>query len=957
MTTPFLHQIAQTFYARYGNSLHQHVFVFPNRRAGVFFQKYIAEIAEKPVFSPTILTIQELFERLSPYQTADRIELLVLLYELYSRISRSEDTFDDFVYWGEMLLNDFNDVDKYLVDAQQLFRNIKDLREMDGDTSYLNPEQIKAIQRFWENFMPVGDNVSKKNFQETWEILFELYTAFRETLQSKGLAYEGMLFREVAERVKNKKDVTIPYSSIVFVGLNALTYSEKLLLERLHNLGIADFYWDYDSPWVNDPNNKASFWVEENRWRFPSKFELPDTESDLQQRPSVEVIAVPSAVGQAKQVTEILSDLIKDRTIDPEKAIHTAIVLPDESLLLPTLCSIPEEFNKINVTMGYGLHHASIAGLMEHVADLQRNIRPSEEGSGFYFRFVLAILNHSLIQLAIGDEANEWKDAIVKNNRIIVYAQDIPEHPLLRLIFQPIEDWRQLGDYLQQILQAFYKELTHHKQDTETESEQIRSIDLEREFIVQYYKCVTRLKDALSDSTNMLSATYFRLLKRITQNISVPFNGEPLSGLQVMGVLETRAIDFENLIILSMNEGVFPLKNPSNSFIPYSLRKAFELPTYEHQDSTYAYHFYRMISRAKRIYLLYDTRTEEMQTGEASRYIHQLKYLYQDMLIWNERVVSYHVAAPETAAISVTKSPEILEKLHQFTSTGDRFLSASLINNYINCPLQFYFMAVEGLGKEEEIQESVESSVFGSIYHRVMEKIYNRLATSTITADALDTVKKDDALLTRLIEGAFARAYFKDENNPKPLKGHHYLIGEIIRSYVKQTLTVDASLTPFEYVASEYRFQQVYRVNNSLSVRFKGSIDRIDRIGETLRIIDYKTGQGKTDIKELASLFANHKERPSAALQAFIYGFFYEKENPNQRISPQLYFLRQIYGDFDSNIYLDKQRVDDISEYLPEFKALFDPLLEEIFNPEIPFCQTTVDKPCGYCPFKDVCGR
>lgn len=983
--TPFLYKIAEVFYAQYGNDLYRHTFVFPNRRAGFFFQKYLAEIAGKPLFSPSVITIQELFISFSSYRLADKIEMLVILYKHFGKVSGSDESFDDFLFWGEMLLNDFNDVDKYMADAKQLLRNVQDLRSMDDDLTHLTEKQIEAIRRFWTNFMPIGESESKQKFQKTWQILYELYLSFREKLQQSGLAYEGMMFREVAEHARAQEG--LPSESYIFVGLNALTPAETVLLEHLKNRGIADFYWDYDSPMVRDSQNRASLWVKENLQRFPSRFKLKEkdgdgkeSETDRQQKTNIEVIGIPSGVGQAKHLSQILSGLIGSGDIpDPEEAINTAVVLPDERLLLPVLYSIPEEIGKINVTMGYGLSYSSISALMEHIAGLQRNMRESAGEKVFYHRNVLSILNHALVYKIAGEESDLLKTYILTNNRIVVSQAEFPPHPLFQLIFRPLNGWNDIFSYLKDILTFVYNSLTTEKQaredvrrgsvsedsirgidigDDEDRGYSTRPMDLEREFIVQYHQTVTRLQDTLQGAKEMSMDTCFRLLKKLAHSISVAFSGEPLSGLQVMGVLETRAIDFENLIILSMNEGVFPLKDPVNSFIPFTLRKGFGLPVYEQQDSIYAYNFYRMISRAKRVFMLYDTRTEDMQTGEVSRYFYQLKYLYSDYFDISERVVAYDVAAPEISPVSVTKTPEVLRKLDDFRQGGGSFLSASLLNNYINCPLQFYFTAVEGLYEEDEVRESVESDLFGSIFHKLMETIYSRYRAKTVTPDVLSSIAKDDALLTKLIEEAFAEYYFKQKDDPRPLVGQHYLIGEILRSYVKQTLEMDKQFTPFEFVGAEYRFRSPYRVSDKLTVNFKGIIDRIDKIGDSYRIIDYKTGTGTTDFKQVADLFDGSKlNRPYQILQVFVYALFYLQEYPEARLSPAIYYLRSIFNDPSPAVTCNKRPVSDVSVFMDEFLALFNDCLAEIFNPEIPFSQTKNAKNCQWCAFKELCNR
>ena len=1004
--TPFLYKIANLFYSKYGTELHKHTFVFPNRRAAMFLKKYLAEITDKPLFSPSMITIQELFGSLSSYIQADRIEMLVILYKHFKRIGGSGESFDDFIFWGEMLLGDFDDVDKYLVDAEQLFINIHNYRLLDDDLSHLDEDQINALRRFWDNFMPIEGNDTKEKFHETWKILLELYISFKEELHEKSIAYEGMIFREVAEKAIKDEYEFSNGESFIFVGFNLLSPSESKLFSYLKRKGIADFYWDYESPLLHDENNRASFRVKENLLMFPSKYEL-DTD-DKEVRPKIELIGVPSGVGQAKHLSTILSDLIENKEItNPDEAVNTAIVLPDENLLLPVLYSIPSEIGKINVTMGYSLSNSSISTLVEQITLLQQNQRKWGNEVAFFHRYVKAILNHPLIILSSKIKANELKDHILRYNRVVVPVSEIPDDHMLKLIFSPIATWTDISSYLHEILSILYNVLTAKKHSEKEEEEKkveakeeekvekkeeakvdvkvdvieeaieekkveakeeervdkeksnsINHSDLEREFIVQYYKTVTSLSDRLSEDTEMSVDTYFRLLRSLARGISVPFSGEPLSGLQIMGVLETRTLDFDNLIILSMNEGVFPIKRSTNSFIPFTLRKGFGLPTYEFQDSTYAYHFYRMISRAKNIYMLYDTRTEGMQTGEVSRYFYQLKYLYYNLFDISERVVTYDVSAPVTAPVTVEKTPEVMSMLNRFRAGGTSSFSATHINNYIDCPLKFYFIALEGFSEESDVQETVENDVFGTIFHRVMEVIFKRFNGIDVTPDALNTIKKNDAYLNEILENAFARYFFKDESNSRKLEGQNYLIGEILKSYVNQTLTVDQKFTPFRYIGSEYRFNMPYDVNETLSVNFKGSIDRIDRVDDSVRIIDYKTGQGKTEFKQIEQLFDSTKnDRPYQITQVLIYGMFYLIQNPGIKLTPAVYYLRSIFKDFDPTIKYDSKKLNNLAEFIPEFREKFNSVIEEIFNEAVPFSQTQNIKNCQWCPFSSLCKR
>ena len=961
--TPFLYRIAQTFYSHYGENLYQHTFVFPNRRAGLFFQKYLAEISGKPLFSPQVITINELIEQLSTYQEVDKIELLVMLYDLFIGISESDESFDDFVYWGEMLLSDFEDVDKYMIDAEQLFTNVTDLKSIDDHATYLTEGQIEAIRQFWSNFMPYEESDTKKKFMETWEVLFPLYTQFREILHDKGLGYQGMIYRDVAQRAKNKEKLDIPEGEIVFVGLHALSTSEIELLKYLRTNGNADFYWDYESPFVNDPANKAMRWVERNKTLFPSKHTIETLV--FEDKINIEVMGIPSGVGQAKHTTSILNKLIADRKIDnPSEAINTAVVLPDENLLLPILYSVPESIGKINVTMGYSLSHSSISGLIKYLADAQRKVRIVDGKRHFYFRYVISILNNSLVKIAAREEGEAVKEHILKNNQVMVPEDELQGHPLFQSMFRGIDSWQGIAEFLKQVLTTVYGYLTkatqeEKKLDDKEENHDVESMDLEREFVVQYFKTITRLEETLKDVTvNMTLETYFKLLDRLAISLSVSFSGEPLSGLQVMGVLETRVLDFENIIMLSMNEGVFPLKKPTNSFIPFTLRKGFDMPTYEFQDSIFAYHFYRMISRAKNVYFLYDTRAEGSQSGEVSRYLYQIKYLYPDKFNINERLFSYQVKSPVGEAIIVKKSGSVLEKLNEYKAGGVRALSASSFNNYIDCPLRFYLMQVEELSEEDEVEESVEHAIFGSILHKIMQEIYDRYKDSVITADLLNQIMKNDAYITQKLEAAFAELYSKQSGKPKPLKGNDYLVGETLRNYIKQVLRIDAQYAPFTYRESERYFNLDHKVSNTLSVKFKGSIDRIDEKNGITRIIDYKSGRGDLKFKEMEQLFDSSKNnRPRPILQTFIYAYFYNELEPNKVLSPGIYFMRTSFSNFSSTVICNNQQVDDISEYFPEFEALFNEKIEELFNEDIPFMQTENEKNCEYCPFRSLCER
>lgn len=958
--TPFLQQIASLFYQQYGAEVSRLAFVFPNRRTGLFFQKYLSEVADKPLFSPTILTINDLFVQLSGKQTADRINMLFMLYDIYVRHSGSTETFDEFLYWGEMLLNDFDDVDKYMADARMLFTNVTDLREIENDFSFLDAEQIATIRTFWSSFYPKGDSPNQEEFLAVWKILYTLYNDLRDALAAEGRGYEGMIFREVVEQMEQNNCCDLPYTKVVFVGLNALSVAEERFLIQLQKRGIADFYWDYASDKVTDLNNKASYFVERNLKNFPSQYPLPAEEKvDTE----IEVIGIPSGIGQAKQVYTLLNELCKEDEMSPEEALRTAIILPDEHLLIPVLNAIPEQIRRINVTMGYPLAGTPVASLMEYILALQKNVRYVDRQPVFYFRDVLPILNHRYISSTCPEIVNALVKDIAENNRIYISAADLGKTDLLSVLFLPVTDVNTFSDYLINVLQELNKVMHALSSGEEEEDATQRTNDLEQEFIFHYFTTVNRMKEIMQDAgIEMKIDTYFRLLKRVTDTITIPFRGEPLSGLQIMGVLETRALDFDRLIILSMNEGIFPLRKAANSFIPYNLRRGFGLPTYEHQDSVWAYHFYRLIYRASHVSLFYDTRSNGLQTGEVSRFVHQLHYHYEVPL--QNKLVVYNVSSAKTPALQVKKTDEVMQRLNAFHKGGNRAISASAVNTYLDCPLKFYFSVVEGIQEEEEVSETIESNVFGSILHKVMEELYMPLCGKIVTADLLKAIKKDTPVLTGAIARAFAEIFFMSDV-VRPLTGQNFLIGEMIRKYVEKILERDSKLTPFRYIESERKINRLFTLgDNRTEIQLKGFIDRIDEVRDAVRIIDYKSGSGTSVFTSVESLFDKEdKDRAKAVMQVFMYSWMLGAAPAGKTIQPGIYYMRTLFSDsFDASVSRRIERtktepVTDFSAYSEAFEGELRRCLDEIFGRETPFTQTTTEKACAWCPFKDICGK
>jgi len=952
---PLLQQIASVYLREHEQELGNMLFVFPNRRAGLFFLNYLSKMIDRPLFAPETMTVNELFARLSSLQPSDRISLLFRLYAIYQSLSKKEETFDKFAYWGEMLLNDFDDVDKYLADARQLFTNVTELKQIDSLFDYLSPNQIEAIRRFWSSFVPTSESAKQKDFRATWEILFPVYEKLHAELLASGEGYEGMIFREVAERMQRREELPVEWSRIVFVGFNALTPAEEKLFTYFRNNGVADFYWDYDIEELEDPVNRGSDFRQTNLEQFKPRYELI---GEGTRERTIELTGIPSAVGQAKYVHQLLRELYpgNKKEYTSEELMKTVVILSDENLLLPMLHSVPQELDKVNVTMGYPLSITPAATLIDNLFALQRTIRQKGAQTLFYYRNVQIILQHSyLLQLA-GKEAKAISDSITQYNKIYIPTEEFADNELLAALFVSNESPRQMAAYLTKLFRMLLQRL----QETE---ENTPPVHLEQEFLYHCYTAVNRIEGLLQDTEiELTNETFARLMKQLISAVSIPFEGEPLAGLQIMGLLETRGLDFENVIIISFNEGVFPQKQSAPSFIPYHLRKGFGLPTGEHQDAIFAYHFYRLIHRAKKVICTYDTRSEGLQSGEVSRYIHQLKYHYRQTI--TEKIASFDISFSKPETVEIAKTEAIQQKLIPFLTEGSRrALSASAINTYLDCPLKFYLSTVEGLQESDDVEETIAASTFGSIFHGAMEELYNTMKGRMVTAEAIDSLLKSPTAINDAVALAFTRSFLKREEGIVYPEGQHLLTTGIIQKYIEQLLRNDKKLTPFEYVASEYRFDERFVLPSGKSVNMKGFIDRIDRKEGITRILDYKTGSHDlTVFSGIGQLFdKEEKKRPKAVMQTFMYALLYQQQQGDCTIEPGIVIIRSLFKDADTKLYCKPERqaspVDDFNDYKEEFSAAFAQCLDEIFNPALPFTQTQDSDKCKYCPFTVICKR
>ncbi len=956
----FLDKLAYHLLDRYHDNLGRHCIVFPNRRAGVFFRHYLKNALLRSAWIPEIYTINGFMEELSGLNYADPIDLNFELFRSYRGLVSSPEPYDEFYHWGEMMIGDFNDIDKYMVDAADLFSNVAGLKEIDNVFDYLTPAQKELIFNFWSHFRGKDLSPEQESFLGIWKILLPLYTAFREALYKKQNGYEGMVYREVAERIDREEYPDIKGEKVIICGFNALSEAERRLFRHLRDSGRGEFYWDYDNRYREGKNDEAGRFIRRNLQEFPPHPDFPDDFNNLGKPKTFTVCSLPSDVLQTKKLHEILAG----REISDDMPFNdTAVILCDEDLLQPVLSSIPENIPGLNITMGYPLKNTPVFSFLENLLRLQKNMsaRRDRHSGMFYYRDVLSVLNHQYIRAIQGKEAEERSGIINRRNMITIAPDFFKDNDLLSTVFRRVDDASGMTAYLAEILDILVAR-------TMMTGDESQPFTLEKEFIFHIKTRLNKLQQIFTgDPVDTSPETFARLFRKLMTQARIPFEGEPLQGLQLMGILETRLLDFRNIIFLSLNEGVMPATAAGLSYIPASLRYAFGMPTREDRDAIYAYYFYRLIQRADRVDIMYNSRTEGMSTGEPGRYIYQLKYLF-DLDIRFE-TVSFRIGEKKPIPIAVAKTPEVLDRLASFTSEGSRRLSPTSITTYLDCPLRFYFTWVAGIREEDEVAEEIDAPGFGNLLHKTMERLYTPWINRLIKDADFDLLMEEENIKTCL-DGAFREVFYKtdDPSAVMDLEGRNIIVYEVIRKMAGAILRHDRGNAPFTIGALEEKVDLMFKPEGmDHSVRIGGTIDRRDLRQGTVHIVDYKTGKVDRTAATLAQLF-DRNSWPSgkmfkAILQTFIYSWIYSAKTNHHPVSPELYVASELFrDDYTSGIYFKEgreqaRRVEDFTGMKDEFGILLSGLVHEMFNPAIPFRQTEDEIRCAYCPYAGICHR
>ena len=945
---PFLRQVAAHYHS--SGRLDEHCFVFPNRRSLVFFRKYLSDCVKAsgaPAVLPEMFTMNDFFYRITGASPAGQVALLLELYDCYKVLNPAHETLDEFIFWGGVLLSDFNDIDKYLVKPEALFSNVSEFRGMQDGYEYLDERQLAAIRQFISHFRTGGRY--KDEFRKIWDILLPLYRSFNGRLRSRGLSYEGQVYRELAERLDSESAADVLGKSFpetrkfVFVGLNALNECEKLLMRRLRNAGMAEFCWDWSSSMIKDAHNRSSFFMAANVQEFPQAF-TPDP--DGLPEPQVNVLSVPSAAGQAKQLPAILREMCAH-------GIETAVVLPDEALLVPVLNSIPPDISDINVTMGCPMKSGGLWSLMNDTAALQMHLREKDGKWYFYRETVWSVFAGSVFSAAMTEEDREAAAAVRKDAGYYIGEERLASTPLLRSVFRAVAKAPSVADAdAVTALQDYQLEIIATLAGRLRENEDMA---LELDFAREYHRLLTGLRPFRLE---LLPASWFRLLGSLASGIAVPFEGEPMKGLQIMGPLETRALDFDNLVILSCNEGSFPRRSVASSFIPPELRRGFGLPTYEYQDAVWAYYFYRMIQRARKVWLVFDSRTEGVSSGEESRYIKQLEMLFG---VRTKRMVAKAPISGSDGAAAIEKTEDDVFRLR-----GAR-LSASTLKDYLNCQAKFYYHCVKGLTKPDEVEDSLDAGQTGSVFHQAMQELYT-------VPDGLLTKAYLKSLLAGSAVKEKVRGIVMDKLHSFEVAGKNLIYEDMICRYVRQVIRRDIEL--LDSLGKDSL--RILGLEHKRSMKLGGFsligyIDRLDSLtpGE-IRIVDYKTGRVTDDdfmITEdnaediVGKLFGpDNRKRPNIALQLYLYDRLLLEGSPaggvgitaeaaaGKNIVNSIYQTQRLFVNPVENVRLNPVFNSLMSERLLA-------LLDEMADTSLPFRRTEDTDTCKYCDFKTICGR
>ncbi|MFC0263655.1 PD-(D/E)XK nuclease family protein [Fontibacter flavus] len=928
--------------------------VLPNRRAGLFFTQHLGALIENPTWMPEVMTIEDIFYKHAGQRPVDQLSLIFELYKVYQLLHPDPEAFDRFYFWGEMILKDFNDVDQFMADADKLYHYLSEIKELESDLGFLSETQIALIKEFWKSFER-QDRSHQEKFLKFWQMLSPLYTGFKSALEVSGMAYSGMLYRQVAASLDQ---IPQPEKQFVFIGFNAFTATEERLIKHYIAAFGAKIFWDIDSYYLEDKYQEAGLFFREYRQdkifgpTFPNELPQQIQNNDAK----IKVYATPLKSNQANLVGAILENVK-----GAEKWEETVLILPDEQMLFPILHTLPEQIDKVNVTMGYPVKNAPVYAFLEAVLEMQRYVKIEEGKVLFYHQAVKNLLSSTYLKSVNLIFVQKLLAEIQEHNMIHVPQSKLHAGgKFFELIFQALR-----ADQLFPYLTTLMEEL----------AERLDEEPLQRSYLFQCFKQLNRLRDIFEkqEKVTVDREFFIRLFRQVFREVKLPFEGEPLQGLQIMGVLESRNLDFKRVIICNMNEDSFPPSAGMNSMIPFNIRRAFGLPVQEQNDAIYAYTFYRLLHSAEEVHMIYTTASDQGKAGEKSRYIQQMMV---EMGINNkEEVIYVPVDLQSHGEITITKNQEIFNLLDRYRvkedGTSMKTFSPSALSLYLDCRLKFYLRYLAGIQEKEEVKEEVDASVFGNIAHYSMEFLYkgfqDRKKRDWLYKNDFEDLKKN--WVYPAIEKAVRKFYHLEEEADTKLSGQMAIVRDVLKKYIVRLLEIDEDAAPFTILSMEFAHEATFEIDTTtgpIKLGLRGLIDRVDQQGQIVRLIDYKSGGDKKNFSNVESLFdRENKQRNKAAMQTMFYGLLYQSMFPSNTMAlkPALFNFKEIFQD-DFNPYLQEKsgrssaiEVNDYRDYQKGYENGLKNLLEEMYHPEVPFDQTDDLEKCKYCAYKEICGR
>ena len=830
----------------------QLTFILPSIRAGNFLKNRISKLTDKTLFSPEIFSIEEFIETISLLKSVTNTELLFEFYKVYLDITPKKiaDDFDGFCKWAQIIIQDFNEIDRYLIPQNKLFSYLSAIKEVDHWS--VSTEKTEMVT----------------NYLSFWKKLPEYYKAFTENLMSKGLGYQGLLYREAVEKL----ELFIQHNTdkkFIFIGFNALNTAEQRIIQELLHLGLADIYWDIDSHFISSKTHDAGLFVRQHKqWNYYENKTFNWVADNYRSGKNIKAIGIPKNVGQAKYVGEILSEVSRSN-IDLSK---TAVVLGDENLLLPVLNSIPKEIGQVNISMGMSLQLTPLASLFDSLFRLHKIERRPE----LYYKDVLSIISNNFVATVLNANSTEnvslAYNYISKNNVTHISVEKLLEffpnnEILIELLFS---DWENTSRNAIKNCKLIIQVLKNYLNDNKTEN--LLSLEYLFKFN-QVFNQISLLLDEFDYAKDIRAL--MTLYKEVLSSETLDFQGEALQGLQVIGMLESRVIDFETVIITSVNEGVLPSGKGSNSFIPFDVKLEYGLPTYKEKDAVYTYHFYHLLQRAKNVFILYNTEVDALNGGEKSRFITQLE-------VEEVHEIDYYTVAPKITSSkkkikSINKTEDIITRLKEVASNG---FSPSALTSYIRNPMDFYYQKILGINTFDDVEETVASNTFGTIIHNVLEELYIPLIGKLLTPAFLIQMKSQ-------ISGLVAKQFKKEFKEGNTATGKNLIILGITNRYISNFIDTEIESLNQGKQIKILALEKKLRVSIDIPaldfpVFLKGTVDRIDECDGVLRIIDYKTGnvtQGKVEIVNWEEISTDY-ERYSKSFQILTYAYMQHLETP-----------------------------------------------------------------------------